>query len=341
MKMEYQDRNKQDGPPIAPRLVNRLRLKHWALLAALGDVPTLHAASARLGVAQPAATKMLADIELAFGFRLFERHPRGLRATPLGEQVIGYARQEQAGLERFIEDLENKRRGGHGQLVFGAIMGAAPDVVARAVARIKGERPLLNVRIVGETSDQIAALLERHEIELAVGRLAGPLQHDLFDFRALANETMQVVVRRGHPLARRRALTLASLMDWPWVLQQLASPARQLLESEFAQANLGTPRNAVECSSVFAILQLLQTTDAVAVVSESVVRDHIRARLLCTLPLQVGQDLKGFGVLTRKNESLSDVASTFVKYLHDAADLRIVRSGGRQLDSHVSPRREP
>lgn len=304
------------------RLVNRLRLKHWALLSALGEAPVLHRAAAQISVTQPAATKMLADIELAFGFSLFERHPRGLRPTSLGLEVVGHAQQAQASLARFIEDLDSKRRGGHGQLVIGAIMGAAPDVVANAVARIKGERPLLNVRIVGETSDQVATLLARHEIELAVGRLAALLQHDTFDFSPLANETLQVVVRAGHPLLRRRGLGLASLMEWPWVLQPTASPARQVLESEFAKANLGTPRNAVECGSVFAILQLLQATDSVAVVSESVVRDHVRARILRTLPLTVGGDLKDFGVLTRRGEPLSEMAATFVRYLHDAVDRR-------------------
>jgi DNA-binding transcriptional LysR family regulator len=319
MKLEYRTGGLSVDTSSIPRLVNRLRFKHWALLAALGESPTLNGAALQIAVSQPAGTKMLADIENAFGFPLFERLPRGLKATSLGSQVVEYARQSQAGLARFIEDLDNKRRGGHGQLVIGAIMGAAPDVVARAVARIKNERPLLNVRIVGETSDQIALLLERHELELAVGRLAAPLQHDVLDFIPLANETMQVVVRTGHPLLRRKNLTLASLMQWPWILQPLASPARQLIENEFAEANLGTPRNAVECSSVFAILQLLQNTDAVSIVSESVVRDHVRARILRKLPLSVGRDLKGFGVVTRKGEVLSPVASLFVQYLHDAA----------------------
>jgi DNA-binding transcriptional LysR family regulator len=308
-----------ESDEVVPRLINRLRLKHWALLAALADTPVLNLAAQRLTITQPAATKMLADLEQAFGFPLFDRHPRGLRATTLGQQVIGYARQAQAGLARFIEDLEVRRRGGQGQLVIGAIMGAAPDVVARAVARLKSERPLLNVRIVGETSDQIAALLERHEVELAVGRMASVLHHDLFEFSPLANETLRVVARTDHPLARRRGLTLASLMDWPWILQPLASPARQVLEGELAQANLGTPRNAVECSSIFAILQLLQATHAVAVVSESVVRDHVRARILRTLPIAVGVDLKGFGVLTRRAEVLSEPATVLVRYLRDAA----------------------
>lgn len=304
----------------APRLINRLRLKHWALLAALAETRTLHEAANRISVTQPSATKMLADIELAFQFALFERHSRGLRATPLGEEVVTYARQSQASLTRFIEGLDVKRRGGHGQLVIGAIMGAAPDLVARAVAQIKLQRPLLNIRIIGETSDHISTSLEHHEIELAVGRFASMLQHNLFDFTPLSNEVMQVVVRRGHALVRSKKPQLAALMDWPWVLQPVTSPARQLLEEEFARAQLSTPANVVECASVFATLQLLQTSDAVAVLPESVVRDHVKAGLLRALPVPIGKDLKGFGVLTRKGEPLSEVAAAFVALLHHFAE---------------------
>ena len=310
--MEY----RIDAPSTAPRLVNRLRLKHWALLAALADTPVLAHAASAISVTQPSATKMLADIEQAFEFPLFERQSRGLRPTPLGDEVVAYARQSQAGLARFLEALEVKRRGGHGQLVVGAIMGAAPDVVARAVADIKRRRPLLNIHILGETSDQIGELLERHDIELAVGRLSTLRQRHAFHFVPLANEVMQIVVRRGHPLLRQRQLGFDALMAWPWVLQPLTSPARQLLEDEFAAVRLGTPANIVECASVFATLQLLQTSDAVGALPESVVRDHVNARLLRVLPVAIGKDLKGFGVLTRNGEPLSETAADFVACLH-------------------------
>ena len=87
--MEY----RIDSPNSAPRLINRLRLKHWALLAALAESPVLAQAASAISVTQPSATKMLADIESAFRFPLFERHSRGLRPTPLGEEVVAYARQ--------------------------------------------------------------------------------------------------------------------------------------------------------------------------------------------------------------------------------------------------------
>lgn len=312
-------------PSLTPRLVNRLRLKHWSLLSALDELPTLNQAAARINVTQPSATKMLADIEQAFGFTLFERHARGMRATPLGREVVAYARQTQAGLDRFLEGLDIKRRGGHGHLVFGAIMGAAPDLVARAVADIKRERPRLSVRIVGETSDQIGLLLERHEIELAVGRFTDPLQHNRFHFAALSDEPLRAVVRKAHALTRRRRPGWTELVRWPWVLQTITSPARQLLEEEFARAGVSSPADAIECTSIFATLQLVQSSDAIAVLPESVVRDHVRAGLLVALPLVVGRDLKAFGLLTRKDEPLSEVASAFVAHLQRNAGAKVAR----------------
>jgi DNA-binding transcriptional LysR family regulator len=325
---------------LTPRLVNRLRLKHWSLLSALGETATLNQAALRINVTQPSATKLLSDIEQAFGFALFERHARGMRATPLGAEVVAYARRTQAGLDRFLESLEIKRRGGHGHLVFGAIMGAAPDLVARAVADIKRERPRLNVRILGETSDQIGLLLERHEIELAVGRFTDPLQHNKFEFTALADEPLRAVVRRQHELARKRHLAWAELVQWPWVLQTLSSPARLLLEEEFTRAGVSSPADAIECTSIFATLQLVQSSDAISVLPESVVRDHIGARLLVALPLVVGRDLKAFGLLTRKDEPLSDIAQAFTAHLERHAKLQAVPAAVTQrADRRKAPAR--
>ena len=59
-------------------LVNRLKFKHLALLVALDDARNLHQAAETINVAQPSASRMLVDIEEAFGFLLFERNACGM-----------------------------------------------------------------------------------------------------------------------------------------------------------------------------------------------------------------------------------------------------------------------
>ena len=61
------------NPILIPQLLNRLRMRQVALILAVGEHGTLRKASAELGMTQPAATKMIQELESALGQRLFER----------------------------------------------------------------------------------------------------------------------------------------------------------------------------------------------------------------------------------------------------------------------------
>ena len=322
---------------LAAQLVSRLRLKQLALLTALVDQRTLHRAAEQVHLSQPSATKMVHDLEELFGFPLFERLPRGMQPTELGSVVAAFAARMLADIERFAQDVESKRKGGYGELVVGAIMGAAPDVVARAVADIKAHRPLLKVSVLGETSDEIVSFLLRRKIDLAVGRFNGLLQHNEIDYEVLGNETLYVVARKGHALAPLRRIELTSLADAPWILQPLSSPARQIMEQEFGQAGMVTPADVVECSSIFATLQLLQKSNAVAVLPESVVRDYLQAGLLVRLRISVGKSLPGFGILTRRGEPLGATAIEFIQSLRRYGALMEQRPGERPVRGAAPP----
>lgn len=282
---------------------------------ALDEHRNLHRASEAVHLAQPSATKLVRDLELAFGFPLFKRHARGMQPTELGQEVLAYARRMLVELERFTRDLDLKRDGGYGQLVIGAIMGAAPDVVARAVADLKQRRQLLTVRLLGETSNEILELLLERKIDLAVGRLEYPFRHEGLDYTPLGNEKLCIVCRNEHPLAHIRPLHLRHLNDCAWILQPIESPARQILEQEFGAAGLRTPLNVVESTSVFATLQLLQQSDAITLLPESVVRDYLSAGLLKRLPVEIGRKLSAFGVITRSNEPIGAAAAELIELL--------------------------
>jgi DNA-binding transcriptional LysR family regulator len=311
---------------MAPlHLSSRLRFKQLVLLTALDDHRNLHRAAEVIHLTQPSATKLLRDVEHLFGFEIFERLPRGMQPTVLGAEVVSFARRFLIELERFSVDLQSKRSGGYGQLVVGAIMGAAPDIVALAVIEIKKRRPLLVVKLLGETSDEVIDLLEQRKIDLAVGRFSQIQQHNEIGYEDIGNEVLYLVARKNHPLTKVRKLKLVDLSASAWILQPIRSPARQILEQEFGQAGMKTPVDIIECASIFATLQLVQKSDAVTILPESVVRDHLLAGLLVKLPVPVGKHLPGFGILVRRDDVLSDVAIEFIQCLRNFGTLMEAR----------------
>lgn len=295
-------------PLIFNRVQNKLRLKHFALLRCLGDAQNLHLAAQELNITQPAATKLLKDMEETLDLRLFERHARGVRPTAIGASVVEYARSLMGQLGHFTHDVENKRSGGHGFLSLGAIMGSVPDIVAPAIKEMKQRYPLMTVRVLGDTSDQIMQLLEAHQIEFGVCRYIAAQQSEQFQFEALGNEHLLFVASPGHPWAQRRKITLPDLLDEMWVMQPLPSPSRVLLEEAFALHSMPRPPRMIECGSMFAALQMLKQTRAVALLSRAVVKESLSTRQITRLRLVQDRQLKEFGLVTRRGAAMSSAA---------------------------------
>jgi len=301
---------------FAPALFNRLRYKHLQMLVALNSSQTLHRASVAMNMSQPAATRMLHEIEDMFGCELFERLPRGMRATALGSELLRFAEAALSGLDRCAEDLAARQQGGYGYLSIGTIMGAAPDLVMDSIAEIKTLNPQLRIRIMGDTSDQVIQLLEQGRIDLAIARRNATTDSQHYQFEELGNERLLVVVHSGHPLARRRKLDWAELVrDWPWILQPATSPARIAFDQALQRLSLSLPEDIIECSSVYSMQQLIQLTDAIMVLSHSALRDYLKMGLVKALPVNIEAQMAPFGLLRRRGEQASREQALFIELL--------------------------
>lgn len=299
-----------------------LKVRHFALIVAIADFGTTHRAADSINMTQSTASKMLRDLEEMIGAPLFKREPRGMTPTPLGEFMLANARTMLTRMRRFADEFEVLRQGGYGTLVLGAIMGSAPDLVAKAVAEMKRSRPQLVIQMLGETSDTILDMLEEEKLDLAVGRFSSARHRQLFAFELLAEEPLVLVGRKGHALSEYFEGDLPTLSTQPWVLQPKATPTRQVLDGAFEKADIKPPRNVIECGSIFAILNLVQVSDAIALLPTSVVDAHLKAGLLDQLPMRPTISVPGFGLVTRKGDIPSEPARMFADILRrHAAEL--------------------
>ena len=84
-----------------------LKFRHLLLIDTLGRTRNMHLAAQQMNLSQPAISKMLKEIESLLGFALFERQPRAMPPTALGEHVLRYAQIALNDARSFVEQISS------------------------------------------------------------------------------------------------------------------------------------------------------------------------------------------------------------------------------------------
>src|SRR5690606_39792149 len=75
------------------------------------------------------------------------------------------------------------------------------------------------------------------------------------------------------------------------------------------------PLNTVNTMSMQTFLQIIQTAPMVAMLPEAMVAQQVKDGKLCIIETELILDAQDYGILTRKNEPISEIAQTFIEIL--------------------------
>src|SRR4051794_37013599 len=103
------------------RLRMRLNTRQLTLLVHLEEECRLSQAASAAGLTQSAASKLLRQLETALGVKLFERHARGVAATPYGEILLSHGRLALSELGLAYEEIAALKSGRAGRAVIGTV----------------------------------------------------------------------------------------------------------------------------------------------------------------------------------------------------------------------------
>ncbi|MCU0803388.1 MAG: LysR family transcriptional regulator [Rhodobacteraceae bacterium] len=294
--------------PTIASLLRQLKPSQLRLIAALNETSGLGQSADRIGISQPAASRLLAEMEGLLGLQLHERQGRGLRLTPAGAALARRAARIQIELADAAREVAEAASGNAGTVRVGAVTGPALSLVMPAILTLQEKHPAIQIEVTVATSVVLCDQLREGSLDFALAR---PGATDaLLEARLIGDEPLSVAVRRGHPLLQRPGVGMADLLDYDWILGPDDTLLTQTVMARLAELRLPVPRRPISTSSFLFTLAVLNQSDAIAPLALPVVQSFSGnpSMPFVALPVNLGVSVTPFSMVTRIGSRLTPAA---------------------------------
>jgi DNA-binding transcriptional LysR family regulator len=255
---------------------SRLRLKHFEVFRNICELHTVRKAAAASNMTQPAATKLIHELEEMFRVVLFQRSRRGMQLTPHGEILRRHIGIVLADIGNISEDLDIFTRGGGGHIRLGILPSLSSALLEKCVNKLLHAYPRAQFSLVEGTTDELLDGLLQNKLDLTFGRVLHAGHPSSLRLTKIYTEIFDIVCARRHPLAKRVDVRWKELASARWVLPAVGTPLREIAESMFTSRGNLRPVVAVASSSFHQLRYVIAGGELLGVLPHSIAE---RARL--------------------------------------------------------------
>ncbi len=243
-------------------------LRRLRVLRELEQRRTVSATATALHLTPSAVSQQIAGLARDLGVPLLEKQGRGVRLTGQAKVLLSHAGAVQERLELARADLAAWEEGVVGEVRVGALSTAISALVAPCLARLREDRPRLDLRVTETEPPEALTRLDSGELDvmLAADYRDAPSRNDPRYHRVdLLTDRMDAVLPEGHPLANPRGVRLATLAGEPWVASDLDNPCSQITVAVCASAGF-SPDVQHHCLEWDAVAALVAAGAGVALI---------------------------------------------------------------------------
>ena len=303
---------------LSDRIGRRLKLQDLHVLMAVVQAGTMGKAAQRLNTTQPNISRAIAELEHAFGVRLLDRHPKGVAPTEYGRALLDCGTAVFDELRQGVKKIELLADPGAGEVRVGSTLYTGETFVTAVIDRLSRRYPRMTFHLV--TSDKTDTLyrdLHERKVDFLIARKGSHLSDEKLAFEMLYAPSSVVVAGSRSPWARRRRITLAELVNEPWVLPSPEDIMGPTYLDIFSASRLDHPRIAVVATEPGARLNLVATGRFLSILT-SVLRLS-KSPAITVLPVKLQHAGAPVGIISLKNHRLSPVAQLFIETAREVA----------------------
>lgn len=193
-------------------------------------------AAEELDYSQSAVTVQIQQLEQELGVRLFDRIGKRVSITQYGLDFIPYARDAISATSRAAHFAAQDAE------LTGTVRIGFEDTLLRAtltdiIPAYHKRFPRVIVRTTIGSNHQLKQALAQNQLDLVYTldtQVSDPQFHKVFEYK----EDICIIANRQNPLAERKDVHLADLVDHSFVLMSPCNPYRDLFDNALAQQRL-------------------------------------------------------------------------------------------------------
>ena len=194
-----------------------MELRHLRYFVAVGEEQHYGRAAERLGIAQPALSRQIQDLEKELGFSLFDRLPRGVKLSAAGKLYLSDARRILHEVEGAKLRAERVARGQAGTLRVGFVEALSwRGVVPDSFRRFRRRQPDAELDLHPMLSNQQMEAVRSGKLDAGfIFSLEAP-DGDVAQLQ-VARYKLMLAAPQGHAVTRIKRLRLRDLRGAPFI----------------------------------------------------------------------------------------------------------------------------
>lgn len=294
-----------------------MELRQLDIVRTVADVGTITGAAAKLHVAQPAVTSQLHALEAEIGHPLFDRLPRGVRLTAVGQAVLVHARRIFRELDQMAIDVDELAGLQRGHLTVGSIPTITTSLIPTAIVAFHQAFPSVVLTVEEARSGDLMTAVSEHRVDLAILSSMEPMAGVYLE--PLWDEELAVVIPPEDPLATRKSVRLKELAHREFLMLEVGFGLRTLLLDACRKTGF-TPKVVMTMESIQSIKSLVQHGFGISVIPRATASLEIELGLLKAIRLQSPRLSRPVQIATAQGVHPSPAVQAFIHICYQLVD---------------------
>lgn len=263
-----------------------MHIRQLEHLLALAETGSFSRAAERLFITQSALSRSIQGLEEELGGPLLDRIGKRNELTPLGLDVVARARHIVRDAAELRQGAKRFQQGGGGTIKVGLGSGPGALLMTPLMVMAAQRHPGLQVAITrGPVELQVLQLRSR-EIDAMVVDMRRVVPAPDLNIESMAELRAGFIASATHPLARKRALTLQDVLQYPVASTPLSQEVVRLMVDQYGLQANPSEMVSLQCDEVDSLIDTVARSQAVFLGVVAAARDGLADGSLKELRIQ-------------------------------------------------------